>query len=527
MQLQVDPNRILELSEELKRLNRIIEDNESGLNREMSRLLNDVRNVYPEHYVQSVVRETERQLREIRELAMQINNRLHHQTVELRRAADLFADSERRAMGRLSSKRAFNWFPKQVPVNPRFLTRVKAIAAQSVQTYKHSLLSITQGLLSKKEAASKTRALLEQESKRDIEERVRQAVHLQMPPMQLPDGTPITVRNKENEVTFTYFQERVLNQQEGYMNVEVPYTAYMAWLIETYGRNNREQSVNLSEKFFEGVVNELVSGVIDLGEIAIQFVINRDEMTKEAIEAIQKAASKVEYFMDHPEQFVAVARHVWQEFDQLSPEEKAESLGRLGSMFIPGVALIKVAKVGKVIDGLNEIARKIAGKIDLREQTVEYRNNDSETKTGNLDESMEGTPKANTKFSDMSADEQLAIAKQYSQRAPIEIPENANMKAKSMDDGYEQITYKWNDGTYKYEVRWHTRTSGAPADQGNTWVIQRTIPGSGGNKPQSFFKIGEYEWVEGYKWYDAIAARKAGTATPEQVRILDQGHWEE
>ncbi|MEC0259718.1 WXG100 family type VII secretion target [Paenibacillus lautus] len=139
----------------------------------------------------------------------------------------------------------------------------------------------------------------------------------------------------------------------------------------------------------------------------------------------------------------------------------------------------------------------------------------------------EGTPNANKKFSDMSADEQLDIAKQYSQRAPIEIPENANMKAKSMADGYEQITYKWNDGTYKYEVRWHTRTSGAPADQGNTWVIQRTIPGSGGNKPQSFFKIGENEWVEGYKWYDAIAARKAGTATQEQVRILDQGHWKE
>ncbi|AZK47340.1 peptidoglycan-binding protein [Paenibacillus lentus] len=144
-----------------------------------------------------------------------------------------------------------------------------------------------------------------------------------------------------------------------------------------------------------------------------------------------------------------------------------------------------------------------------------------------IEKKNEGMGNGGKKFSDMSADEQLAIAKHYSQRAPIEIPENANMKAKSMADGYEQITYKWNDGTYKYEVRWHTRTSGAPADQGNTWVIQRTIPGSGGNKPQSFFKIGENEWVEGYRWYDAIAARKAGTATPEQVRILDQGHWKE
>ena len=50
-----------------------------------------------------------------------------------------------------------------------------------------------------------------------------------------------------------------------------------------------------------------------------------------------------------------------------------------------------------------------------------------------------------------------------------------------MADGYEQISYKWNDGTYKYEVRWHTRTSGAPEGQGNTWVIQRTIPGNVGH----------------------------------------------
>ncbi|WP_339847668.1 WXG100 family type VII secretion target [Paenibacillus sp. FSL W7-1088] len=144
-----------------------------------------------------------------------------------------------------------------------------------------------------------------------------------------------------------------------------------------------------------------------------------------------------------------------------------------------------------------------------------------------LDGSSNGKIQANKKFSDMNADEQLAISKRYAQTAPIEIPESANMKAKSMNDGYEQITYKWNDGTYKYEVRWHTRTSGAPIDQGNTWVIQRTIPGSGGSKPQSFYKIGESEWVEGYKWYDAIAARKTGTATPEQVRILDLGHWKE
>lgn len=129
-------------------------------------------------------------------------------------------------------------------------------------------------------------------------------------------------------------------------------------------------------------------------------------------------------------------------------------------------------------------------------------------------------------FSKMPPEEQVKIAQQYSKRAPIEIPESAKIKAQSKT-GYEQISYKWNDGTYKYEVRWHTRTPGAPENQGNTWVVQRTIPGSGGNKPKTFFKIGEDEWIEGYKWYDAIAARKAGTATPEQISILDRGHWKD
>ena len=131
------------------------------------------------------------------------------------------------------------------------------------------------------------------------------------------------------------------------------------------------------------------------------------------------------------------------------------------------------------------------------------------------------------KFSDMTESEIVKIVERYRKKAPIEIHDTAKYKAKSMADGYEQISYKWNDGTYKYEERWHTRTSGAPEGQGNTWVIQRTIPGNGGKKPSTQFLIGENEWVEGWKWYDAISARKNGTATQEQIELLDKGHWKE
>ena len=148
--------------------------------------------------------------------------------------------------------------------------------------------------------------------------------------------------------------------------------------------------------------------------------------------------------------------------------------------------------------------------------------------TGGSGESGSASSDNNTfKFSDMTENEIAKIAERYRTKAPIEIPETAKYKAKSMADGYEQISYKWNDGTYKYEVRWHTRTSGAPEGQGNTWVIQRTIPGNGGTKPLTQFLIGKNEWVEGWKWYDAINARKNGTATQEQIELLDKGHWKE
>lgn len=131
----------------------------------------------------------------------------------------------------------------------------------------------------------------------------------------------------------------------------------------------------------------------------------------------------------------------------------------------------------------------------------------------------------NFKFSELTDDEIANIAKEYQKKSPIEIPEGASYKAQSKT-GFEQISYKWNDGTYKYESRWHTRTPGAPETQGNTWVIQRTKPGSGGTKPYTEFLAGD-DWVPATKWYDAIAGRKAGTATTEQIEILDKGHWKE
>jgi hypothetical protein len=129
------------------------------------------------------------------------------------------------------------------------------------------------------------------------------------------------------------------------------------------------------------------------------------------------------------------------------------------------------------------------------------------------------------KFAEMTPDEAMKIAHEYRTRAPIEIPESATIKPASKV-GYEQISYNWRDGTFKYEVRWHTRTPGAPANQGNTWVVERKTPGQDGIPPKTEILSGN-QWVSRKKWQNAIEAYQNGTATPQQLQILEEGHWKE
>lgn len=198
-----------------------------------------------------------------------------------------------------------------------------------------------------------------------------------------------------------------------------------------------------------------------------------------------------------------------------------------GTLLFDVASIVMLSKLGKGAEGAKEAqGANEAGGLVKRGVSI----NKTEAEMANASRGAggpgvaEGTGK-NFKFSELTDDEIANIAKEYQKKSPIEIPEGASYKAQSKT-GFEQISYKWNDGTYKYESRWHTRTSGAPETQGNTWVIQRTKPGSGGTKPYTEFLAGD-DWVPATKWYDAIAARKAGTATTEQIEILDKGHWKE
>ncbi|MBE5974798.1 MAG: hypothetical protein E7251_09410 [Paenibacillaceae bacterium] len=206
------------------------------------------------------------------------------------------------------------------------------------------------------------------------------------------------------------------------------------------------------------------------------------------------------------------------------PKLALESVGDIESLTSTGDAISdyysRFKKFAKnELDNAGTHNVNIKSKVELDDISKSIKNNGD-----GLGAITEGTGK-NIKFSELTDDEIANIAKEYQKKSPIEIPEGASYKAQSKT-GFEQISYKWNDGTYKYESRWHTRTPGAPETQGNTWVIQRTKPGSGGTKPYTEFLAGD-DWIPATKWYDSIAARKAGTATTEQIEILDKGHWKE
>ncbi len=51
------------------------------------------------------------------------------------------------------------------------------------------------------------------------------------------------------------------------------------------------------------------------------------------------------------------------------------------------------------------------------------------------------------------------------EQAPIEIPSSATVKVQAKN-GYDQISFKWTENGQNYEVRWHTKTPGAPEGQG-------------------------------------------------------------
>ena len=114
---------------------------------------------------------------------------------------------------------------------------------------------------------------------------------------------------------------------------------------------------------------------------------------------------------------------------------------------------------------------------------------------------------------------------ELSKQAPIEIPSSATVKVQAKN-GYDQISFKWTENGQNYEVRWHTKTPGAPEGQGNTWVVSRVTPGTPTGQVRTEHILVGDTWIPRYQWQDAINAYRNGTATQEQLQLLKDGHWQ-
>lgn len=110
----------------------------------------------------------------------------------------------------------------------------------------------------------------------------------------------------------------------------------------------------------------------------------------------------------------------------------------------------------------------------------------------------------------------------HPKNSPVKVPYDATVKKKSKK-GYEQVKYTWKKGGYKYESRWHASTPDAP-NKRQSWVVTRTKPGSGSNKPITMVKSGN-KWVSWDVWKAVIKARQSGVATKAQLKLLNAGHF--
>lgn len=218
-----------------------------------------------------------------------------------------------------------------------------------------------------------------------------------------------------------------------------------------------------------------------------------------------------------------------------------------GRYLMDGFASSKYGIIG-ALDLLNEISPKYAGM--LCDFLVEYgtpiAENAAETyyKGGEgaveerIDDLKGDSAKHSTKYDNINIDDLAAnnptelknIISDIRETggSPIEIPESAESDAiaKTMNKGYQQIKYRWSEGIYNFEARWHTETPGAMKyERGTTWVVTRTIPGT----PQGQQRVTEYlvgdTWISEDIWKAAERANIAGTATQEQMDLLEAGHW--
>ncbi|NMM55453.1 WXG100 family type VII secretion target [Paenibacillus aquistagni] len=184
-----------------------------------------------------------------------------------------------------------------------------------------------------------------------LEEKLRKIASGELPPTHLPDGTLIDENNKWNETTFAYFETYI--KHEG---MEAPLTHYDSWVKETYGRTKWEGFVKTSGEvtmgFTKGLLTGIIEGIVDTAGLAYQLVVDPQQVGKDMLYA-------AEYLIQNRELVVEAAKQMYANFESASPEEKAEMIGKVSSILVPGMGVTKAGKAAKVPEALSSVAQVV------------------------------------------------------------------------------------------------------------------------------------------------------------------------
>ncbi|WP_339224911.1 deaminase domain-containing protein [Paenibacillus sp. FSL H8-0332] len=189
---------------------------------------------------------------------------------------------------------------------------------------------------------------------KQVQEQIEAQRRLNGPPLTLPDGTPITADNKENETTLDFYQAKVYVPNE---YLTPMYTSYLGWLDQTYGLTKWESRVRQADAvvlaFTEGLVKEVVMGVADTATFVFKLVVDPVKTTTEM-------KNQAKYLIDHPEVLVEAAKMAYRQFDEGTPEEKAAMLGSVASILVPGLQITKTGKAAKVLGEVEDVVSQAA-----------------------------------------------------------------------------------------------------------------------------------------------------------------------
>ncbi|SMG11593.1 hypothetical protein SAMN06295960_0273 [Paenibacillus aquistagni] len=167
----------------------------------------------------------------------------------------------------------------------------------------------------------------------------------------LPDGTLIDENNKWNETTFAYFETYI--KHEG---MEAPLTHYDSWVKETYGRTKWEGFVKTSGEvtmgFTKGLLTGIIEGIVDTAGLAYQLVVDPQQVGQDMLYA-------AEYLIQNPDMVVEAAKQMYANFESASPEEKAEMIGKVSSILVPGMGVTKAGKAAKVPEALSSMTQAV------------------------------------------------------------------------------------------------------------------------------------------------------------------------